>query len=65
MMKGLVADNNNTYETNSVVKDALSQNFDVLDNDPAITAFEIMTPPPPFPFNGREKICRGFQTISL
>ncbi len=29
------------YETNSVVNDALSQNFDVLDNDPAITAFEI------------------------
>lgn len=31
----------NIYETNSVVNDALSQNFDVLDNDPAITAFEI------------------------
>lgn len=31
----------NMYETNSVVNDALSQNFDVLDNDPAITAFEI------------------------
>jgi len=29
------------YETNIVVNDALSQNFDVLDNDPAITAFEI------------------------
>ena len=31
----------NIYETNIVVNDALSQNFDVLDNDPAITAFEI------------------------
>ncbi|NCA76935.1 MAG: hypothetical protein EOM90_11410 [Alphaproteobacteria bacterium] len=31
----------NIYETNSVVNDALSQNFDVLDNDPAITAYEI------------------------
>jgi len=29
------------YETNIVINDALSQNFDVLDNDPAITAFEI------------------------
>ncbi|MDY0217495.1 MAG: hypothetical protein RBS19_11130 [Bacteroidales bacterium] len=31
----------NIYETNIIVNDALSQNFDVLDNDPAITAFEI------------------------
>jgi len=31
----------NIYETNIVINDALSQNFDVLDNDPAITAFEI------------------------
>ncbi len=29
------------YESNIVINDALSQNFDVLDNDPAITAFEI------------------------
>lgn len=29
------------YETNVIVNDALSQNFDSLDNDPAITAFEI------------------------
>lgn len=29
------------YETNITINDALSQNFDVLDNDPAITAFEI------------------------
>ncbi len=31
----------NIYETNVTVNDALSQNFDILDNDPAITAFEI------------------------
>jgi hypothetical protein len=31
----------NIYDTNSVINDALSQNFDVLDNDAAITAFEI------------------------
>ncbi|MEY2829326.1 MAG: hypothetical protein RIQ33_1184 [Bacteroidota bacterium] len=31
----------NIYETNVTINDALSQNFDVLDNDPAITAFEI------------------------
>lgn len=31
----------NIYEHSPVVKDALSQNFDTLDNDPAITAFEI------------------------
>ena len=31
----------NIYENSPVVKDALSQNFDVLDNDPAVTAFEI------------------------
>ena len=31
----------NIYETNIIINDALSQNFDVLDNDPAITAFEI------------------------
>jgi len=31
----------NIYETNIIVNDALSQNFDILDNDPAITAFEI------------------------
>ncbi len=31
----------NIYETNSVVNDALSQNFEVLDNDPAITGFEL------------------------
>lgn len=31
----------NIYEQSSVVKDALSQNFDVLNNDPAITGFEI------------------------
>ena len=29
------------YETNSVINDALSQNFDTLDHDPAISAFEI------------------------
>lgn len=31
----------NIYETNSIVNDALSQNFDIIDNDPAISAFEI------------------------
>jgi hypothetical protein len=31
----------NIYEHSLVVKDALSQNFDALDNDPAITGFEI------------------------
>jgi hypothetical protein len=31
----------NIYEKNTVVKDALSQNFEVLDNDPSITGFEI------------------------
>ena len=31
----------NIYERSPVVKDALSQNFDVLNNDPAITGFEI------------------------
>lgn len=31
----------NIYETNIAINDALSQNFDILDNDPAITAFEI------------------------
>lgn len=31
----------NIYETNITINDALSQNFDVLDNDSAITAFEI------------------------
>lgn len=31
----------NIYEHSPVVKDALAQNFDVLDNDPAITGFEI------------------------
>lgn len=31
----------NIYEHSSVVKDALTQNFDVLNNDPAITGFEI------------------------
>ncbi len=29
------------YETNVTINDALSQNFDIIDNDPAITAFEI------------------------
>ncbi len=29
------------YEQSSVIKDALSQNFEVLNNDPAITAFEV------------------------
>ncbi len=29
------------YETNTVVNDALSQNFDTIDQDPAISAFEI------------------------
>lgn len=39
----LVIDNAtfNIYEHSPIVKDALSQNFDVLDNDPAITGFEI------------------------
>jgi len=31
----------NIYEHSSLVKDALTQNFDVLNNDPAITGFEI------------------------
>ncbi len=31
----------NIYEHNPIVKDALAQNFDVLNNDPAITGFEI------------------------
>lgn len=31
----------NIYNTNIVINDALSQNFDIIDNDPAITAFEI------------------------
>jgi hypothetical protein len=31
----------NIYEHSLVVKDALTQNFDVLNNDPAITGFEI------------------------
>jgi len=31
----------NIYEHNATVKDALAQNFDVLNNDPAITGFEI------------------------
>jgi hypothetical protein len=31
----------NIYEHNSIVKDALAQNFDALNNDPAITGFEI------------------------
>ena len=31
----------NIYEHSSVINDALSQNFDTLDNDPAISAFEI------------------------
>ena len=31
----------NIYEHSPVVKDALTQNFDVLNNDPAITGFEI------------------------
>jgi hypothetical protein len=31
----------NIYEHNPIVKDALTQNFDVLNNDPAITGFEI------------------------
>lgn len=31
----------NVYETNVTVNDALSQNFDILDNDSAISAFEI------------------------
>ena len=31
----------NIYENSLVVKDALTQNFDVLNNDPAITGFEI------------------------
>ncbi len=31
----------NIYEHSPVIKDALSQNFDVLNNDPAITGFEI------------------------
>ncbi len=31
----------NIYEHSPVVKDALAQNFDVLNNDPAITGFEI------------------------
>ena len=29
------------YENSSIVKDALAQNFETLDNDPTITAFEI------------------------
>jgi len=29
------------YESNTVINDALSQNFDTIDQDPAITAFEI------------------------
>lgn len=33
--------NFNIYEHSPVVKDALTQNFEVLDNDPAITGFEI------------------------
>jgi hypothetical protein len=31
----------NIYEHSPIAKDALAQNFDVLDNDPAITGFEI------------------------
>ncbi|MGI9192202.1 MAG: hypothetical protein ACR2IL_08755 [Chitinophagaceae bacterium] len=31
----------NIYENNATVKDALAQNFDVLNNDPAISGFEI------------------------
>lgn len=31
----------NIYEHNSTVRDALAQNFDTLNNDPAITGFEI------------------------
>lgn len=31
----------NIYENSSKVKDALSQNFDVINNDPAITGFEL------------------------
>ena len=31
----------NIYENSPIVKDALSQNFDALNNDPSITAFEI------------------------
>jgi hypothetical protein len=31
----------NIYESNTVIDDALSQNFDIVDNDSAITAFEI------------------------
>ncbi|MEO8760370.1 MAG: hypothetical protein ABI388_04450 [Bacteroidia bacterium] len=31
----------NIYEHNPIVKDALAQNFDALNNDPAITGFEI------------------------
>lgn len=31
----------NIYDTNVVINDALSQNFDILDNDSAITGFEI------------------------
>lgn len=31
----------NIYEHSPIVKDALTQNFDVLNNDPAITGFEI------------------------
>ncbi len=31
----------NIYNNNTIVKDALSQNFDALNNDPAITGFEI------------------------
>lgn len=31
----------NIYENSPIVKDALTQNFDVLNNDPAITGFEI------------------------
>lgn len=31
----------NIYENNTKVKDALSQNFDVINNDPAITGFEL------------------------
>ena len=31
----------NIYDHSSVIKDALAQNFDILNNDPAITGFEI------------------------
>lgn len=31
----------NIYEQNATIKDALSQNFEVINNDPAISAFEV------------------------